>query len=459
MTLEFSKETLFRYQIISEVLARIESGERQVDALATVAGRLHDFVYYSRPRQVSTRTLYRWLSKYREAGFQGLEVETRSHDPSTSKALPEELLVFFQIEKREDPRASIPELIRRAREHGIVDRDFPIDRTTVYRALKRRGVTVAYRRRRKLRDKRRFAFPHRMDMVVADGKHFRAGINRARRVALIFIDDATRFVLHVVVGTSENAKLFLRGLAELVEKHGFMERLYLDRGPGFIALETIAVMRRLDRKLIHGAVAYPEGRGKGERVNRTILADLLRGFDGRLELDPAPHALELRLQHYADTQYNHRPHEALKKRSPWECFSSDPKALTFPESRESLHEKFEIFLSRRVSPDNVVSIDSLAYEMPRGHDSQRVLLRRRLLDPGGLFFLDKDRLIELHPVDLAANARGRRASSTRDDDEQTQRPLPLSAAELAFERDFGPVVGADGGFNDQTPQDTEENDS
>jgi len=48
-------------------------------------------------------------------------------------------------------------------------------------------------------DQRRFAYPHRMMMVLADGKHFRAGPARKRVVAPFFLDDASRFGLGVVV--------------------------------------------------------------------------------------------------------------------------------------------------------------------------------------------------------------------------------------------------------------------
>lgn len=60
-------------------------------------------------------------------------------------------------------------------------------------------------------------------MVLCDGKQLRAGASRAKRVALHFIDDATRLALHVVVGTSETTRLFLRGLYELVCKYGRMD--------------------------------------------------------------------------------------------------------------------------------------------------------------------------------------------------------------------------------------------
>lgn len=56
-------------------------------------------------------------------------------------------------------------------------------------------------------------------MVLSDGKHFRAGALRARRVAMFFLDDATRCGLHVVVGTEgESAELFLRDPFEVVSR-------------------------------------------------------------------------------------------------------------------------------------------------------------------------------------------------------------------------------------------------
>lgn len=443
-----SIESLFRYQIVSEVLARIESGQRQAEAVRDVADRIHHFAYYSRPRSVSKRTLYRWLATYQRLGFQGLEEKAGTTRPFSSKALSPELVSFFIKEKKKDQRASIPELIRRAREYGIVPSDLPLDRTTVYRVLKRRGVEVQYRRNKKRHDARRFAYPHRLDMVLCDGKHFRAGATRARRVVLFFLDDATRMGLHLVVGTSESSQLFLRGLHGLIEKFGLMGIIFLDRGPGFIASDSLTVLKNLQIKFVHGTAAYPEGHGKVERFNRDALAKVLRGLQGRADVDPSCKALELRLRHYLETQYNHRTHEGIGNQTPYQRFGSDPRPLRFPEHRESLRKKFEIFLTRLVSNDNVVSIDSVDYEVPRGHRGKKILLSKRLLDRGRIFFQHQDRLIELHGVDLAKNARSRRATNERPDEDDVQHPLPPSAADLAFDRDYSPVVDPDGGFHE-----------
>ncbi|MCC6132873.1 MAG: hypothetical protein IT186_23330 [Acidobacteria bacterium] len=64
--------------------------------------------------------------------------------------------------------------------------------------------------------------------------------------------------------------------------------------------------------------------------------------------------------------------------------------------------------------------------------------------------LSKGRLVRLAPVDLSANARARRHGPEPGDD---PAPMPTkSAADLAFERDFTPVVDQDGGFCDPTDE-------
>jgi len=441
---DIDRETLFRYQVVAVVLALESKGIARKDAVHTAADMPHLVLGKATPRLVSTRSIYRWLESYEEHDLDGLATKGRTPPPAGSLVLPLDFVNFLVREKTIDPEASIPELIRLAGEQGIVGNDIVLDRTTVYRAAKRLHLPVQHRRTRKSRDMRRFCYPHRLDMVLCDGKHFRAGAARARRVALFFLDDATRFGLHVIVGTSENTLLFLRGVFELLCKYGFFSSLYLDHGPGFIALDTVAIIARLHCLLVHGEASYAEGRGKIERFNRTAKADILRKLDGRPDVDPDSRALTLRLQHYLDTQYNVRPHESLDKQTPHQRFYADAKALRFPQDHETLRRQFQLTLERRVSPDNVISIDSVDYEVPRGHAGEKVRVQRHVLDGDRVFFLHEGRYLELRPADLDANARARRAKPQGRHDTQ---PIPSpSAADMAFQREYGPVVDADGGF-------------
>ena len=439
-----SAEALFRYQVVSMVLSLEFGGQGKDAAISRVAGMGHRGPR-GEPRSVSRRTLYRWLAGFEIGGVAGLEPAGRELVDG-SRVLPEALLGYLKEQKKADPRTSIPEIIRRANESGVIAPDACIDRSTVYRACKRLGLEVARRKKLLDRDTRRFAYPHRMDMVLSDGKHFRAGASRARRVALFFLDDCSRYGLHVVVGTSENSRLFLRGLYEMIRRFGLMSIFYMDLGPGFRADDTVAVIGSLGALLIHGEAAYPQGHGKIERFNRTILAALLRGLDRRPDVDPDCGSLTLRLQHYLREVYNHQPHESLGGQSPAERFSADDKPLRFPAGDTELRRCFTVHLKRRVSADHVVSIGSLLYELPRGHAGARVVIERNVLDDR-LHFNHQGRMIELALLDQAANARSRRARGRNKPDDEVAHPLPKSAADMIYDRELGSVVGPDGGFN------------
>jgi len=442
-TPRYSAGALFRYSVVSQVLARTGAGASLSEAIEAACMHTH-FTPRGQPKRVSPRTLYRWMAAFDANGVAGLEFPTRSE--RVSQALPEGFVAFLVEEKTKDRPASVPEIIRRAHERGILKSNQRVVRSTVYRTCKRLGLPVARCRHAKDRDSRRFAYPHRMDMVLCDGKHFRAGPKRAKRVALFFLDDATRLVMHVVVGTSETKDLFLRGLYECIHKHGFMDAVFVDNGPGFIAEDTLAVFASLDIPLIHGEVGYKEGHGKVERFNRTAKADVLRGLDGADDVDPDCGALELRLLHYTEHRYAHRPHDGLGDDTPRQRFDADAKELRFPASTADLRSKFEVHLQRRVANDHVITIDSVLYEVPRGHAGTEITVRRRVLD-GTIVLEHQGRDIVLHAVDLASNARAKRAKDRppRGPDDGGGKP-PKTAAGIAFQEDFKPVVDAHGGF-------------
>ena len=441
-------EALFRHELISRVVVLELCGAVRADAVREVADDLH-FTSDGGTRRISVRTLYRWLAAYGEEGELANLEPARRQRTETSVALPEKLVEFIREEKKRDPRASSPELILRAKILHVIDPKLSVDRSTVWRACKRMGLSMRRRPQKNEGDMRRFAYPNRMMMVLCDGKHFRAGATRLRRVALFYLDDATRRALHVVVGPSESTELFLRGVFELIQKFGYMNVIYVDRGTGFRSGDTRAVIAKLPHvHLIIGAKACPAAHGKIERFNQTSLMAVLRSLDGAAEVDPDCGALTLRLQHFLDDQYNRRPHESLKKQTPKERWNADERPLRFPESVDDLRDKFVVTETRKVSPDHIISYKSEMYEVPRGLAGEWIDVQRRVLT-GALLILHDGTLKRLHPVDLAANAMTKRARHKTDNDEPVLGDaIPKTAATLAFERDFAPLVGTDGGFND-----------
>jgi putative transposase len=432
-------DELLRVAVVSEVRAKLAGAQRLEDVVAELASRIH-VLLDGTCAKVSARSIYRWHSAFKQHGWKGLRTQRPQEGRSTS--LPAALLAFMEGEKKLDRYASIPELLRRARERRILAPDRPVDRVTAWRAAKQLKLPIRRVPAKHEADMRRFSYPHRMMMVLADGKHFRAGAQKLKRVALFYLDDCTRRGLTVAVGPTETTQLFLRGLKKLISKVGLFDALFLDNGGGFISDDTVHACLRLNVHLIHGTAGYPEGHGKIERFNQTASSLVLRGLPGAADVDPECAALELRLEHFLDVQYNLNPHESLELQTPLARWDADSRPLRFPESMRALDEAFVVTESRVVTKDNVVPVDGVDYEMPRGHARTAVDVSRNLVT-GVLSILHDGRMVRLHAVDLAANAMDRRArrAPAPDDDEG----CPRTAASLAFDRDFGPVVGPDGG--------------
>jgi transposase InsO family protein len=443
--ISLSAEALFRYRLVSSVNTLQLSGRKLEAAVRAVADELHTDVH-GEPRRVSRRTLHRWFQAYRKNGLEGLEPQQR--EKSTGSAvLHDRFLEFLKLEREQDPVASIPEMIKRARLLGVLRPEERVCRTTVWRACQRLGIET---RRRKLppdNDSRRFAFAERMQMVLADFVYFRAGANQSRRVALYFLDDATRFGLGVAVGTrGEQTEIFLRTLHEVLCRFGLMDALYLDRGPAFSSDDTVRVLAQLDIGHVQGQGEYPEGHGKIERFNQSVKARLLRSLSGAPEVDPQPGSLVLRLRHDLLEVYNHLPHEGLSLCSPYQCWGESARPLRPAPSHPWLESRFTLTERRRVTNDHVISYEGTHYEVPRGHAGHRIRIYRRILEDNALYIRHQDRFVQLHPVDLYGNATSPRSKRIRPEEPPTS--ICKTSSTLAFEQTYGTVLDSDGGFTD-----------
>ena len=438
-------ETLFRLRVVSAVDALVAQGHGVDDAVRLVAERAAALGPDS--RSVSVRTVQRWRQALRERGLEGL-VPAQREPLEGSRVLTEELLEFIETERAADPQASVPELVERARARGVIGPEAPVDRTTVWRAMRRMGLATA-RSRKSPPDSRRFAFRERMQLVMADFKHFRAGPKRVRRLAVYLLDDATRFGLDVLVTTEgEDVETVMTAVAAALRKWGRFTILYVDRGPGFRADDLERSLARLGVKVILGTAGYPEGRGKIERFNRSLKARLLRGLtsDG---VDPDVDSLTLRLRHDLHEVYNHRPHEGLAGDTPSQRWAAGRPLVPIEEAE--LRAAFVASVERTVSADHIVSVDGVAYEMPLGFARKAVVLERHLLDGGSLHHPDRHgRLVRLQPVDVHANATAGRArrvapESSKSPSEVEPSPVP-TASMLRYAQQLGPITAPDGGF-------------
>ena len=260
-------------------------------------------------------------------------------------------------------------------------------------------------------------------------------------------------MIHVVVGTSETAVLFLRGFYGVLQRVGRMDIVYFDNGSGFSADASHAVISGLDIGHVHGTAGYPPGRGKIERFNQTAQEAILRHLT-RDDVDPDCTSLELRLAHYLAEVYNTQSHSSLHGMSPQEAFLRDDRPLRPYPDADALRQKFFVEEERLVSNDHIISVDSVWYEVPRGLAGKRVMVARDVFVPSHLRLDHEGRSIRLREVDLNANARTRRSGARPAPPDPS--PTTGSAATRAADLALAPITQLDGGFSDVDPNTDEE---
>ena len=444
MTSVVKSRVLDRYAVLSVVFSKQALGLGLRKAIAETT-KLQFYTVTGDPMRVSSRSIYRWLAAYKRAGLVGITPRPRISD-AISPVLTPGFIEFLVNEKKIDSDASLPDIIRRAEIKKIIQVG-TVSRSTVWRTARKLNLPIFCDKRPKDEDMRRFAHVNRMVVVLCDGKHFRAGAKKRKRVVFFYLDDCSRRVITAVVGKSETTKLFLRGLYAVIEKAGLMDSIYLDRGPGFKARAAFTICARLGVNLIQGRARYPPGHGKIERFNQTCLGDLLRSIALDPTCDPDCKALEHRINHYLSQCYNLRAHAGIDGLSPEDKWSKDSRPLRFPDDRNLFASHFIITTKRRVSRDNIVMIKSSGFEMPSGYAGQMVDVFHHLLEDRHTV-LHQGRHVRILPVDLNANARAERRRRVEKDEPTPPGPIK-TAAQLLFERDHRTIVTPGGDYYDE----------
>lgn len=437
MKITIDSKALEKVKVVAHVHAQLSRGIEKSAAIA-VSAELFATLWKSSVSEDSRKhAIYRWLRCYEKKGIDGLA--RKKTQSKTASALSPEFLAHLVSAKR-DEETSIPDVIKSAENIGIIPKG-TVSRSTVWRAARARQLPQHRCHAAKKDDMRRFEFKHRMDMILCDGKHFRAGSKEVRRVAMPMIDDATRTVLIVRVAKTETTHLFLLCLYELVRRYGLPMCIYVDNGSGFISEDAIRICARLKIHLIHGTAGYPEGRGKIERFHRTMWQQLLRTFRGDPRISSRCEDLELRCNHYVEQCYNQTKHESIDM-TPHAKWQADSRALKFPENMDALENLFVIERRRKISRDNILQIAGKSLEMPRGYSGRVVSVLENTIS-GEVMFLHDGKTVKLQEVDLLANANIKRIPMISNESDR-RNAVTHSAARIAFEQMYSPIVDSDG---------------
>lgn len=272
---------------------------------------------------ISRDTGYRWLTRYRREGVEGLK--ERSRMPHTSPKRSSEALEAAVLEtRREHPSWGGRKIRTYLLENGV--EEVP-SASTVHAILRRHGALREDRREH--RDFIRFEHEAPNQLWQMDFKgHFATGTVRCHPLTLL--DDHSRFSLCIKACADEQHQTVQSALVEVFRRYGLPERMTMDNGnpwgcdspPYYTALTVWLV--RLGIRVGHSRPYHPQTQGKLERFHRTLKGEVLN-FHTFRDLDHCQDHFD----RWRDVYNLERPHEALGMAVPADRYQ--PSSRPYPE--------------------------------------------------------------------------------------------------------------------------------
>ena len=326
---------------------------------------------------IPSRTLERWKHAYSLNGLEGLKPKRRTR-PETLTPDVVRMIEGFALMR---PRQSLA-TITRTMTKVCAEKAWPIPAYTQVRrvvvdldpgmrVLALEGP-VAYRDRYELALRRQADEPNAIwqaDHTMLDILILGAKGNPVRPWLTIVLDDHSRAVAGYMVflgaPTSMNTALTLRQAIWPKSDPawpicGIPDVLYVDHGSDFTSHHLTHVTNDLRIRMIHSAVARPQGRGKVERFFGTINTELLAELPGHLtagQPHPTPaltlDALTAALHELIVDTYNHRRHSETKL-TPTQAWIGDGWMPRLPDTLEQLDELLlTVQAPRKVQRDGI----------------------------------------------------------------------------------------------------------
>ncbi len=193
-------------------------------------------------------------------------------------------------------------------------------------------------------------------------------IGRHKAILFAFVDDHSRLFTGYRWVTAEDTVRAEAALRAGLAARGVPEAVYLDNGSPFVSAQLLRACASLGVRLIHSKPGRPEGRGKIERVFRTVRDQFLVEA-GHAAIDDITRLNQL-FAAWVETVY-HRAVHSETGQAPLERFNTTN--LRYP-SAEQLHEAFLWSETRTVTKTATVSLFSNSYEVDAALVGRRVEL-------------------------------------------------------------------------------------
>ncbi len=338
---------LFRYSLVREAADEELSVRQRGRLVRELAGRDHAAPAGKRVR-VGRGTIDRWIRAYRSGGFDALAPVPRTGEPVTEKRL----LDLAEALKREVPArtgAQVAQIIR------TIEGDGPSERT-VQRHLARLGLNT---RPDGLPPEAfgRFEAAAPGDLWTGDALHGPV-IGGRKTYLFAFIDDHSRALVGYRWGHSEDTVRLEAAFRAALGSRGVPRRTYVDNGSAYVSKQLLRACASLGVRLVHSKPGRPEGRGKIERVFKTVRMQFLVEIEARPPADLAE--LNRRFAAWVETVYHRSVHSETGEPPIDRLLATGPPELPTPAA---LHEAFLWSEVRKVTKTATISLHGNAFEV------------------------------------------------------------------------------------------------
>ncbi len=327
---------------------------------------------------VDRRTIYRWFRMYmdKESRYWKKTRGTRTRP----KMYKDDVRDAIRILKEQVPDRSAIAV------HRVLQQQPGIEHPsleTVRRIIRELGLSKHIKRDRKSYVKFTREFPNDLWQIDFKGEVCFGHLGKLHLLAII--DDCSRFILAARWYSNEAETNVIILLREVIERQGLPNETMSDHGSQFQNMKG-EPNTRYHRLLVMLGVnpfchkpKHPQSKGKLERWFGTIETSFIPDAKYFVETHPQLSLQEFNVyfQSWLDWYNTQHKHSALGRKTPATIYFEHPNRLNRPlQVPVNWDAWIDILAERRVSKQNIISIDGKRLILPPGHTGTRVQIHK-----------------------------------------------------------------------------------
>jgi putative transposase len=356
---------LFRYQLIREAADPAHSTKQRGRLVRQIAAAEHVDPFGRRVR-ISRQTLDRWIRDWRAGGFDALVPSPRQPSQRTPAEVME-LAVGLRRENSGRTAAAIRRIL-------CAQLGWSPDERTLQRYFTRLGLTGPAATSM-VSVFGRFEAARPNELWTGDALHGPQVAGR-KTYLFAFVDDHSRALVGYRFGYAEDTVRLAAALRPALASRGVPEAIYVDNGSAFVDAWLLRACAKLGIKLTHSTPGRPQGRGKIERLFRTVRDQFLVEITGDSDVTGRHLVTDLvelnRLfAAWAETVYHRHPHSETGQPPLTRWSAGGPISLPAPAV---LAEAFLWEERRTVTKTATVSLHGNTYQVEAGLVGRKVEL-------------------------------------------------------------------------------------